>query len=82
MILSKKEIKETLNPSVLFAIQRKVCLYARVAVEELLKYTERLEAKEQERTEKLLEIARELEKDGYYGYSTDILNAIGGKDVK
>lgn len=43
MILSKKEIKETLNPSVLFAIQRKVCLYARVAVEELLKYTEKLE---------------------------------------
>lgn len=77
MILSKKEIKETLNPSVLFGIQRNVCLYARVAVEELLKYTEKLEAKEQERTEKLLEIARELKKDGYYGYSTDILNVIG-----
>lgn len=79
MILSRQEIKDTLNPSVLFAIQRKVCLYARVAVEELLKYTEKLEAKEQERTEKLLEIARELEKDGYYSYSTDILNVIGRK---
>lgn len=79
MILSKKEIKETLNPSVLFAIQRKVCLYARVAVEELLKYTEKLEAKEQERTEKLLEIVKELKKDGYDGYAIDILNVIGRK---
>lgn len=77
MLLSRQEIKDVLNPNVLFGIQRKVCLYARVAVEELLKYTEKLEAKEQERTEKLLEIARKLEKDGYYGYSTDILNVIG-----
>lgn len=43
MLLSKQEIKDVLNPHVLFGIQRKVCLYARVAVEELLKYTEKLE---------------------------------------
>ena len=76
MLLSRQEIKETLNQNVLFAIQRKVCLYARVAVEELLKYTEKLEKREQERTERLLEIARELEKDEHYSYSTDILNVI------
>lgn len=79
MLLSRQEIKDVLNPSVLFGIQRKVCLYARVAVEELLAYTEKLEAKEQERAKKLLEIVKELKKDGYDGYAIDILNVIGRK---
>lgn len=55
MLLSRQEIKDVLNPNVLFGIQRNVCLYARVAVEELLKYTEKLETREQKLIEKLEE---------------------------
>lgn len=62
MLLSRQEIKDVLNPHVLFGIQRNVCLYARVAVEELLKYTEKLEAREQKLIEKLEEIKQEDEK--------------------